>query len=231
MRKAILFLLILGFLLPTSVAFADTKTPHIIIEGDIFLQDMEGKNIFLLPNSYYAKINNIDEEFYYIIFNGVNGKVSKKLVSTTGYSNASPETTKSLAISPDYKEFNSINLKKEPNLDSESVFNMPISSAFTYLGEYPTKNGNWYYVKFEQFYGYIRCERTNTPDITIDAFLPNDKAESGGEAAERPVVDFFKNGSELKIVIIIGVMIPSILMILLLFRPSKKQHKRERSED
>lgn len=237
MKKAFtfLFLILISICLmfPIGIANANTKTPHIIIEGDVYIQDLDGKNLFLLPNSYYAKINNIDENFYYIIFNGVNGKVSKKLVSTTGYHSASPTTSKSIAISNDYMEFNGINLKKEPNVDSESVFNMPISAAFTFLGEYPTAQGNWYYVKFEQHYGYIRSDRTTMPEITIETFFPEQEETNNPKEPEKDnnVVDFFKNGNELKIIIIIGVMIPSILMILLLFKPSAKRYKRERIDD
>src|SRR5690554_1671709 len=109
---AIIFCIIFfGFFYSAEAAKALT-TPHIVIEGEVWLLDIEsGKRLFLLPDTYYAAIKNMDENFYYVTFNGVEGKVEKQLVSTVGYHTQAAGTMQELKVHPQYGDFVTIALK------------------------------------------------------------------------------------------------------------------------
>lgn len=230
MKKAItLFLILIGAMMLSygSAAQASTGTPHIVVDGEVWLLDEAGNKIFLLPDTYYARINNLDDSYYYITFNGVSGKVSKNVVTTTGYHTTAKGTSFEIQINDGYLEFVSINLKATPSLSSANVAEIPTSASFTFIGEFPTQEGIWYYIKYNQYYGYIKRERTTATILNIPGFSPESApVESGGdkkEETESGLLDGLE-GSQLRTLIIVGLSIPAVLIIFLIFRPSK--HKK-----
>jgi|AGTN01.1.fsa_nt_gi hypothetical protein len=208
-------------------ARAATDTPHVVISGEIWLMDENGNKIFLLPDTYYARINNLDDNYYYITFNGVPGKVSKNVVSTVGYHTTAKGTSFDIQVSPDYSEFVGINLKSSPSLSANNVVVIPTSDYFTFIGEYPSSEGEWYYVKYNQYYGYIRQERTTAPVLNIETFTPeaapanNDPGGSNSDPGKGILSGIDQKG--LRIIIIVGLAVPAILIIFLIFRPSKNK--------
>lgn len=138
MKKTILYLAWILVLLPAlfclrAPAHAATGTPHVVVSGEVWLLDENGVKLFLLPDTYYARINNLDDGYYYITFNGVSGKVSKNVVSTTGYHATAKGTTAELQVNKDYVEFVSINLKAEPTLSATNVVAMPVTDSFHFF--------------------------------------------------------------------------------------------------
>lgn len=213
-------------------------TPHIAVSGDVWLLNGEGSRLFMLPDTYYARINNLDESFYYVTFNGVSGKVDKNTVSAIGYHTTAPGTMRDITISSDYAEFTAINLKAKPDLGAENSAEVPVGQSITFLGEYPAESGIWYYVKYEQFYGYIRADRTSMPVMEIPVFVPEEPPEAETSAPETPsgdetdktVLDVLDD-KELKIVIIVGLAVPAVAVVILLFRSRGGKKERERYED
>lgn len=229
MKKALLLLILLACSVSVTVmpftAYAQGKsTPHIKILGDVWLLSLEGEKLFLLPDTYYAKIDNLDETYYFVTFNGVPGKVMKASVASVGYHEKAAGTMRDLKIADSYSEFDAINLKSQPDLSAQNTVSMPIRASFIFLGKYPTDNGLWYYVKYNQYYGYIKAERTNAPEITFDPFVPVAAMEEEpppGETPKNPLDTLDEGNNTLKIIIIIGLAIPAILIIFLIFKPSK----------
>lgn len=233
MKKALLFIILLGLfslsLYSPFEAFAnEVSTPHIKVAGDVWLLHNDGSRLFLLPNTYYAKIDNLDETYYYVTFNGVSGKVLKTQVSTVGYHEKALGTLRDLQISDVYAEFDSINIKSKPDLSSANVVSMPIRDSFTFIGKYQTDTDLWYYIRYEQYLGYVKADRTTQPNMHFDKFVPAEKAldqPSGGETKGSKRTSVFEgfnaNENVLKIVIIVGLTIPALLIIFLLFKPSK----------
>jgi hypothetical protein len=214
----------------SSVKFAraSTDAPHVVISGEVWMLDETGAKLFLLPDTYYARINNIDEQYYYIHFNGINGRVTRDIVSTTGYHTLAKGTTLTMGIRHEYNEFESIYLKKTPSVIAENVISIPTNESFTFIGEYPTaKEGVWYYIKYNQYYGYIKSTRTDIEKMTYEVFVPEISAvmapdeEETSEGSEKKKAAL--EGNALKIVIIIGLSVPAILIILLLFKPGRKR--------
>ena len=216
---------------PFAVTAEAAGTPHVVVDGDVWLSDADGVRLFMLPDTYYARINNLDENYYYITFNGVSGKVNKNEVSTVGYHTQASGTLRDLIIAEEYSEFTAINLKSSPDIGAGNSAEVPVDATLTFIGKYPTSAGMWYYVKYEQFYGYIRAERTSMPDLEIPAFVP--EAEPEDTTASAPPSDNDEGGvltalesRELQIVIIVGLAIPAVAIIILLFRP--KAGKRDK---
>lgn len=215
-------------LYPAGGACAATSTPHIVVSGEVWLLNESGEKLFLLPDTYYARINNLDDAYYYVTFNGVSGKVSKNVVSTTGYHTTALGTSTEMQIDSKYVEFVSINLKSQPNVASDNVIALPVTDSFTFIGQYPTSDGMWYFVKYNQYCGYIRSERTSVPDIKIAAFRP--EVEPTQNTPETPpqekpdgISQFFNGleGNTLRVVVIAALAVPAIIVIFVLFRPKK----------
>ncbi|NLO64234.1 MAG: SH3 domain-containing protein [Clostridiales bacterium] len=230
MKKALLIACLMMFslfaILPGLPAQASVGTPHIVVSGEVWLLDENGNRLFLLPDTYYARINNLDDAYYYITFNGVSGKVSKNVVTTTGYHTTAKGTLAELRVSEAFIEFVSINLKASPGITAENVVALPVTESFTFLGEYPTSEGVWYYVKYNQHYGYIRSDRTNIPDMNIEAFVPEPAPSEPTQETpepEKPIKELINGleGNTLRIIVIVALAIPALIIIFILFRPSK----------
>lgn len=221
-----------GFPLERAAVAAVTNTPHIEAVGEVWLLEEEtGNRIFLLPDSYYARINNLDDNYYYVTFNGVNGKVSKNTVSAVGYHTTAKGTSALLGFSADYMRYAaSMHLRKTPSASGEIVDTVPTNDSFTVLGVYPSQSeGVWYYVKYNQYYGYLHSACTETPDITFETFVPETpptesvNVENPGVDEPSPEEGVLDNKT-LRILIIVGLSVPAVLIIFLLFRPGKKKN-------
>lgn len=218
-------------LLPAKSMAEATSTPHIVVSGDVWLLSESGEKLFLLPDTYYARINNLDENYYYVTFNGVNGKVVKTAVSTVGYHASATGTTRDMTISGEYSEFVAINLKKAPDIGAENACQVPLGETITYIGSYPTDGALWYYAQYNGSYGYVKAERTSMTTVSIPAFVPETlPVEETPEAddTDKTVLDKLDD-TELKIVIIVGLAIPAVAVVVLLFRPAitKRRNKKE----
>ena len=57
---AAIFIMLFGL---SGTAYAD-GTPHVNVEGEVWLTDTAGVRLVLLPEGYYVRIHNRDESFY-----------------------------------------------------------------------------------------------------------------------------------------------------------------------
>ncbi len=214
--------LLLFLFVPTlfvGQTYCAVSTPHIIIGAEVWLYNDTGEAIFMLPESYYALISNIDESYYYVTFNGVKGKVDKSLVSTVGYESTATGTMAEGAICEEYAIFTEIKLKSRPDKASADCATIPTTETITYIGSYPTAESTWYYVKCKDTYGYIPQHLTTLNDMEVPTFVPQEPPESTDPEEDKP-----KSGlsdSSLRTIIIVGLSIPAVLIIYLLFKPQK----------
>jgi len=232
LKKTIFILAIILLVLLSKggeTAYAGTGTPHIIISGDVWLLDeMSGEKLFLLPDTYFARINDsFDAEYYYVTFNGVSGKISRNLVSATGYHTTAKGTGVDMRVSDEtYSKYGSIRLRSAPSYAAKEITQIPVENGFYFVGKYPTDSGIWYYINYSGVYGYIESEITNQPVLNIEDFIP-ESAPVTNTPTDNPDTDgnIFSGikGSELRIIIIIGLSVPAVLMLFLLFRPSKSR--------
>ena len=212
-------------------AFASTSTPHIVATADVWLYDENGEKLFQMPSSYYARINNLDDNYYYVTFNGVATKVNKNNVSAIGYHATATGTMQEICFNSSYSDFTAINLKLRPDIGADNGVSIPIGESFTFIGSYPTDTDLWYYVKYGENYGYLRAERTSMQTPNIDVFSPEPEPSTETFKEETPnsekdVIDKLGD-KELKIIIIVGLAIPAVAIVILLFRPTRKRKEND----
>lgn len=218
--KRILLVFVMAIIAGISVAPAvyAVDLPYVVIGEDVWLMNKEtGGKLFLLPETYYARVDNLDENFYYVTFNGVAGKVERNSVSSIGYHTEATGTMQELRIDSKYSIFTEIKLKTSMEGGSEEV-PVPVNGSFVFLGKYPLTD-MWYYVRYNEVCGYIRAEFTTVPEITIPAFVPQEKPSEipPAEETEQP-----KNNNLVKILVITGLSVALVVLLVLLFRPKKK---------
>lgn len=217
-----MIIVLLTTLAPSPMASADNSTPHVAIDADIWLYDDKGEKLFMLPASYYARINNLDDSYYYVTFNGVAGKVKKNEVRAIGYEFQATGTTADLTIGSDYVDFYGLQLKKHADTQADSAITIPNNATFTFIGKYPTDTGEtWYYVKYENLLGYVKASRTSAPTLELPLFTPEVSAPVTEDIEEESHITSSVDSTELKIIIIAGLAIPAIGIVVLIFRKRK----------
>ncbi|MGN1042223.1 MAG: hypothetical protein ACI4SK_01925 [Christensenellales bacterium] len=199
--------------------------PYVTVGKDVWLMDIDtGRRIFLLPETYYAVIDNIDAEYYYVTFNGVSGKVYKESVSVTGYHTTAPGTVQEIKIAAQYQVFTEIKLKSTLEGKGEDVL-VPTDASMYFLGKYPSDE-LWYYVRYNENCGYIKAEYTSNPDLQTGVFTPE------GPSPSEPLPEEPQNGGNLvKILVITGVCVAVAAVLIILFIPKKKGKGRYYYED
>ena len=221
--KFLFLLLVFLFISPSTVAYADNSTPHVVCTSDVWLLDEKGEKIFIIPASYYARINNLDDNFYYVTFNGVAGKIKKNEVSTVGYHKTAKGTALELYTNDEFSDFSHIQLKQHPDKGAECLLNIPFGDSYTYLGDYPTDGGEkWYFVKYNGVTGYLLASRTNEPDLTIEVFTPEVVEDEKPEEEDSTPSSGLEE-TEMKIIIIVGLIVPALAIVVLLFKPHRKK--------
>ena len=122
--------------------------PYVVIGNNIWLLDRtNGQRIIILPETYYARVDNMDGEYYYVTFNGVAGKVERNSVSLIGYHTEATGTMQEIRIDPKYSYFTEIKLRDSLDGTGEEIL-VPTDASLVFLGEYPTEADEWYYVGY-----------------------------------------------------------------------------------
>lgn len=232
-RLSAIFFLLFSAVFPVcfgqkDVAFA-LDFPYIVIGENVWLLKKEtGTRLFLLPETYYARVDNLDDEFYYVSFNGIAGKVDRTSVSSVGYHAEAPGTICELRIDAKYSFFTEIRLKGSMDGGSPDA-TAPVSGSFLFLGKYPTDADLWYYVRYEDVCGYLKAEFTTAPDLTFPVFVPEQKPVE--EDPVTPQKEDEQDKNLVKILVISGLSVAAVVLLIVLFRPRKKGAHRYYYED
>ncbi len=220
----ILVVVIISIFTPVSGNVAYGKeSPYVKIEEDIYLMDREtSEDIFLLPESYYAPIETMDESYYYITFNGVKGKVDRSSVSAVGYNGEVKGTMQEVLIDTKYSIFTEIKLKTKLFSDENIV--VPVDASMVYLGEYVANKEKYYYIKYNELFGYINAEYTTNPSITIPVFVPEVEKEKPTVTKSTTPVE--KDNEIVRIIIITSLCVVFLILIFIIFKPVKGKKDR-----
>lgn len=226
-KSVVIFLFLMIIVAATPLAQGVTSlavsTPYAVIGEDVWLLAESGSKLFLLPKTYYARIDRMDDGFYYVTFNGVSGKIPKQSVSVVGYDKPVKDTQKIIRIAPEYAVFTEIKLVTA--LEGEGKEELaPTSEPLTYLGTYKQGETVWYYVSFGGKYGYVKNTYTDSPEIGFEDFKPvsDEKTEEPNEQTEPTE----KKSELVKILVISGVSAVALIFVIILFLPRKnKKHR------
>ena len=222
----VLSAVIINFMFGTvaDIAYA-VNAPYVVIGEDVWLLDNEGTKLFLMPQTYYARIISMDENYYYVTFNGVDGKIPKGSVSVVGYDGDVKNTSMVIHIANDYAVFTEIKLKSKLEGTSSDEVTVPTTEAITYIGSYKQGDTLWYYVSYGGSYGYIKNTYTDSPELKFENFIPVKDTTDAPEVDEKEQPKE-KQPELTKILIIAGVSVVAIIFIIVLFIPRKnKKHK------
>ena len=224
MKVITFIMLILTFSLPSHIAKAENSIPHVACYADTWLLDENEERLFIIPSSYYARINNLDDNYYYVTFNGVAGKIKKNEVSTLGYHAVAKGTSVDLYTNEEFSDFSHIQLKQHPQKGADCILTIPFGDSYTYLGTYPTESGEkWYFVKYNGINGYVLASRTNAPDLAIETFVPEILTPEESPTDEEDTLSGGIDSLEMKIIIIVGLIVPALAIVVLLFKPHRKK--------
>ena len=222
MKRRFFFIILIATMLlsvpANNVCAYAVDKPYVVIGESIWLLDRStGQRIFLLPETYYARVDDIDGEYYYVTFNGVAGKVDRSLVSSIGYHTEATGTMQEIRIDQKYSYFTEIKLKSSLDGTGEEIL-VPTDASLVFLGKYPTDSELWYYVGYNGSCGYVKAEFTSVKDIVIVPFVPEEKpAEYTPEEPKK------KDNAELvKILIITGLSVSVAVLLIIIFHPRKK---------
>lgn len=195
--------------------------------------------IFKLPATYYVELTgNADDSenaFYTANYNGINGYVQKSDVTPVQGYPINP-----FASNLSFRVFvpSGTDLRSTPS--ATTPFNILTSLPYmtTNLIYYGTKAGEevisqrgneWYFCKYigqtTEYLGYVYagfCDllppitenQETLPQVNSEIFIPTNASQSTSQAAP-------KLSKEIQAVLIICVTIPCILIIYLLFKPTK----------
>lgn len=177
--------------------------------------------IFLLPQSYYVKILDKINDYYYVEFKDVNGYVLIKDVELT-----------STPKNPYPKDF-TFNLKAPSHLYSSPINNSKLmtlneSIKLNYLGSIVGESleeygGNiWYYVK---------CENENTYGYVYAPYTTGISGLSNSSENTTKLVNSYEEIKSMSkstfLIIVILLFIPMVFILYLLFTPKIKNYKKE----
>lgn len=238
MKKALLFIIMLTLSFAAGICHGLTvfavDNPYIYSAEDQWLLDRDtGEKLFLLPASYYAKLDNIEENYYFVTYNGVQAKIEKDKVSTIGYHTTPKSTICDIQLEEKYRVFTEIRLKK--TLGGGESYLVPTSANMIFLGVYPIdEDTTWYYVGYEDKKGYLNPEFTTKAEISFEKFEPEVKESeqnsgidsSNSDGKKSTIIDSIKNNSLVKILIISGLCLILVVLIILIFVPSKHRKNR-----
>ncbi len=231
----LLAVLMLSFSTVTGVAYAE-ETKYILINNDstnLYSDATCNKTLCTLPASYYAQFKSENDVSYEVAFAGANGYIKK-----------SPDVSApqvDALVSSDYANMVSKlrqykTTKDKTALCDKSTAKLADISAdksFTYIGKGEMVNS--FGEKIEAYYviaadsaadskvGYFRV--IDLPPITIPTYTkptpaPSATAETSANASAKAQPSESNNGV-VRILLIIGICIPAVTIVYLLFKPAK----------
>jgi hypothetical protein len=204
----------------------------------------QSDRLFILPLSYYVKIIGSTDTHYAVEYQEnsqnyyiVPGYVLRNKLTPEGSVPQTPfYASKELSVTT----FSTI-LKKSNVSDSSSentVLTLFQDYKINYYGHLPSVDGGeWYFVKYQGYFGYVKGTDISAADIPMHPTPMPDppepsvspSAETGGET---PL-----DGSLIRLILILGISIPAIIIVILLFKPnrpapavSKGSNRQKRSE-
>lgn len=192
---------------------------------DVYLISNASAVLFTIPSTYYFDITDYGDGKYAITYNGVSGLFIKTDANVARLTDADKEPRGGfslelvLANDSDFYKQGSFGFKKE----SVTPDNSP---AITFIGKGEHDGKVCAYVKYGSDFGYIPYANLKTKDggVAMSDYIidlhPN----------YRPNVVTDKNTDKkasdpnklTRTILIVGIVVPALVIVLLLFKPSKK---------
>lgn len=206
---------------------------RILEDGVAFYRNPSGQEedlLFTLFKSYYLRVSESENEDYYLVElgSGILGFVKKSAVTPVDIlpDPVYPE----LYADSDY----TLVLRTKPAADAPAEGYALSGQQLLLYGLLTAEDGTQYaYVDLmgEKF-GYVPVEKLNLPEIPLhpdplpqppEEELPDSSEPEGGSGTlneDPPTID-----GTMQLVLVLSILIPSVVVVILMFRPSKKVPK------
>lgn len=220
----------------TEVAYADDSNSYYYIEQDtqnkvaslsnVWIRDDSGEEIFKIPETYYIQVNDSNDYSASVSYMGFSGTI--KLIDLKD-KQLKTQTVISKKTITESNAYPNIQLTtSEENISYTNMNDVETSVATNtvkvyFMGE--AKDGTNIYIKFvtddSTFYGYTNKSIFGSYTLSanqevIDAI---DKANTSPIAKSTNT----NNSKALRVVLIIGLIIPAVVIALLIFIPKKSE--------
>lgn len=228
-------------------ATATSNEYYKVTSNDVVFYNEDNNELFIVPNSYYLLKTGeqLTGDYYYVSYQGIDGKVLKTSVGTSVFDIEDPYYLNVVNLDKTFLLICSI-----PSLTAEDpIYISDITRNFNFIGVTSdvSTTDKWYYVSYTSGanlrYGYIISSDTTKPELatTIPAFVeepintdsPSPSTTLNPDTPEEPTNNL------LRVLLILGISIPAVIVVFLLFRPSKgkgsnyhnRPRERERDRD
>lgn len=240
----IFFIILLPFyFLPSNTVFAQSPIYAKIEKSGVFLYnspiDNSANKAFEIPPTYFVELlsNAQDEndEFFSVRYIDVFGYVKKSdVVAVDG----TPQTPFATDISFRIFSPSGLDLKSSPSNETpfNRIVNVPyLCTDLVYYGKIegeemiPGKSTTWYYCKYisgtSTYFGYLYsdlCDKLSTIPQNTE-ILPNFEGELFAKPVEIESLStpLSSLGTELKLLAIFAICLPCLVLIYLIFKPTK----------
>ena len=183
----------------------------------------ETNALFVLPYSYFVKVNYIVDDYYKVTYKDVEGYVRRDKVTLM---NGVPQVP---FFDATYEIFVPFGLYQSPSQTSTVVTTLTDTDRkITYYGELAgqqvTSNNNiWYYsqvtISGEEKFGYVFSGVT---DLLTQPIINNETFDIvSDDFLETPTSEFKNLSTGTKIMLIVAISVPSLLILYFLIKPSK----------
>lgn len=195
--------------------------------------DGEEVLLFDIPESYYFTFKESNKGKYYISYNGIEENIYIKNTGAMALSDKDAEPRGGFSLDLNltgnatyYRIGNFVNA--EPIVPSETISVSFIGFCKKYTHDDGTVLNNAAFVKVGNSYGFIDNLNLETTDgETLSTFIGNvplhvnyrPATDTGDDSRNKAAVD---NNKLTRIILIVGIVVPAIIIVLLLFKPSKK---------
>lgn len=195
--------------------------------------DGEEVLLFDIPESYYFTFKESNKGKYYISYNGIEENIYIKNTGAMALSDKDAEPRGGFSLDLNltgnatyYRIGNFVNA--EPIVPSETISVSFIGFCKKYTHDDGTVLNNAAFVKVGNSYGFIDNLNLETTDgEALSTFIGNvplhanyrPATDTGDDSRNKAAVD---NNKLTRIILIVGIVVPAIIIVLLLFKPSKK---------
>jgi len=247
MKRIILCFLLICFLMTcftfNPVMASAEEEVYLLIDRDnvyLYADSYKKPPLFILPTTYYVKvIESLDEYYYLVEYNGIQGLVKSSEVSSKTETNVHDPYYTSLNISAHI----STHLYKRPSFaDAEDSGIVAYGLSLTYLGKISGEKGTygtstWFAVLYSGSIYYIHSAMTENLDLLEKSISPHPNSlsstpsEESSKTSEKKDPDSSSSVDIVRILLIVGMFVPIVIILVVLFRPKRKRSRRESREE
>ena len=227
---------------PTAIAAAEDAT-YLEIDRDnvcLYKNAYRPNALFVIPKTFYVKVLDAeyDSDYWLVEYNGVEGLLKIREVSGKTLENVSNPYFTAQNVSAHINSY----LYDKPSFSAQAGV-AAYGLTLTYLGKVPGEKGTfgtstWFAVLYTNQIYYIHSAMTENLDLLEASFAPvhpnsvtatasGTESELSEKESSSPQASF----DTVRLLLIIGMIVPIVVILFLLFRPRRRRSFRSNRRD